>query len=81
VQNKAGRRRDRDLMFDGSSTRKNARATMAAIVPARSPHQGSVGPTMALDGLDIDVSARLARKLGVRLETVPVTSANRIPFC
>ena len=35
--------------------------------------------TKELDGFDIDVSKEVAKRLGVKVEFVPVTSANRIP--
>ena len=49
-------------------------------VPQDFPPFGSVGPDMKPVGYDIDVAALLAKGLGVKLELVPVTSANRIPY-
>ena len=49
-------------------------------VPQDFPPFGSVGPDMKPVGYDIDVAAMLAKGLGVKLELVPVTSANRIPY-
>ena len=49
-------------------------------VPQDFPPFGSVGPDMKAVGYDIDVAALLAKGLGVTLELVPVTSANRIPY-
>lgn len=41
---------------------------------------GSVGPDLKPVGYDIDVASLIAKSLGVRLELIPVTSANRIPY-
>ncbi|MCJ8143610.1 transporter substrate-binding domain-containing protein [Ancylobacter sp. A5.8] len=49
-------------------------------VPQDFPPFGSVGVDMAPKGYDVDVAKLIADKLGVKLELVPVTSANRIPY-
>jgi polar amino acid transport system substrate-binding protein len=49
-------------------------------VPQDFPPFGSVGTDMQPRGYDIDMAALVAEKLGVELELVPVTSANRIPY-
>lgn len=49
-------------------------------VPQDFPPFGSVSSDMKPQGLDIDVASLIASKLGVKLELVPVTSANRIPY-
>ncbi|WP_424934619.1 transporter substrate-binding domain-containing protein [Amaricoccus macauensis] len=49
-------------------------------VPQDFPPFGSVGADMAPQGYDIDMAELIAEKLGVELELVPVTSANRIPY-
>jgi polar amino acid transport system substrate-binding protein len=49
-------------------------------VPTDFPPYGFVGTDMAPRGLDIDMARLIAGKLGVKLELVPVTSANRIPY-
>lgn len=41
---------------------------------------GSVDTDMKVIGLDIDVAALIARKMGLKLEVVTVSSANRIPY-
>ncbi len=41
---------------------------------------GSVGADMQPKGYDVDVAKLIADKLGVKLDLVPVTSANRIPY-
>ena len=57
-----------------------ASGTLKVAVPQDFPPFGSVGPDMAPVGYDIDVATLIAEKLGVSLELVPVTSANRIPY-
>ena len=49
-------------------------------VPQDFPPFGSVGADMQPHGYDIDMAGYLAQKLNVKLELVPVTSANRIPY-
>ncbi|MCM2449918.1 transporter substrate-binding domain-containing protein [Agrobacterium vitis] len=56
------------------------RGTLKVAVPQDFPPFGSVGTDMQPVGYDIDTAALIAKKLGVKLELVPVTSANRIPY-
>ena len=49
-------------------------------VPQDFPPFGSVGKDLQPEGYDVDVARLLAKELGVKLEIVPVTSANRIPY-
>lgn len=49
-------------------------------VPTDFPPYGFVGIDLKPQGLDVDMAAYIADKLGVKLELVPVTSANRIPY-
>ncbi len=49
-------------------------------VPTDFPPYGFVGTDLQPQGLDIDMARLIATKLGVQLELVPVTSANRIPY-
>jgi polar amino acid transport system substrate-binding protein len=49
-------------------------------VPQNYPPFGFAGTDGKLEGYDIDVAELLARDLGVRLELVPVSSVNRIPY-
>jgi polar amino acid transport system substrate-binding protein len=49
-------------------------------VPQDFPPFGSVGTDLKPQGLDIDVAELIAKDLGVKLELVPVSSANRIPY-
>jgi polar amino acid transport system substrate-binding protein len=57
-----------------------SRGTLRVAVPQDFPPFGSVGPDMAPAGYDIDMANLIATKMGVRIELVPVTSANRIPY-
>ncbi|WP_353860200.1 transporter substrate-binding domain-containing protein [Azospirillum formosense] len=56
------------------------RGTLRVAVPQDFPPFGSVGPDMTPLGYDIDVAKLIGAKMGVKVELVPVTSANRIPF-
>jgi polar amino acid transport system substrate-binding protein len=49
-------------------------------IPTDFPPYGFVGTDLKPQGLDIDMANLIASKLGVRVELVPVTSANRIPY-
>jgi polar amino acid transport system substrate-binding protein len=49
-------------------------------VPQDFPPFGSVGTDLKPVGYDIDMAELLAKELGVKVELVPVTSANRIPY-
>ncbi len=49
-------------------------------VPQDFPPFGSVGTDMKPIGYDIDMAALIAGELGAKLELVPVTSTNRIPY-
>ncbi|WP_295381169.1 transporter substrate-binding domain-containing protein [uncultured Pseudacidovorax sp.] len=54
--------------------------TLKVAIPTDYPPYGFVGTDMAPQGLDIDMAKLIATKMGVKLELVPVTSANRIPY-
>ncbi|QJP14513.1 transporter substrate-binding domain-containing protein [Starkeya sp. ORNL1] len=56
------------------------RKTIRIAVPQDFPPFGSVGADMEPKGYDVDVAKLIAAKLGAKLELVPVTSANRIPY-
>lgn len=49
-------------------------------VPTDFPPYGFVGIDLKPQGLDVDTANLIASKLGVKVELVPVTSANRIPY-
>ncbi|MBP2231034.1 polar amino acid transport system substrate-binding protein [Azospirillum agricola] len=49
-------------------------------VPQDFPPFGSVGTDMKPVGYDIDTAALLAKEMGAKVELVPVTSANRVPY-
>jgi len=57
-----------------------ARGSLRVAVPQDYPPFGSVGADMAPQGYDIDMATVLAKGLGVKVELVPVSSANRIPY-
>ncbi len=49
-------------------------------IPQDFPPFGSLGTDLKLQGYDIDMAQLVAKGLGVKVELVPVTSTNRIPF-
>jgi polar amino acid transport system substrate-binding protein len=57
-----------------------ARKSIAIAIPTDFPPYGFVGTDMAPQGLDVDMARLIAAKLGVAVELVPVTSANRVPY-
>ncbi|QRM35669.1 transporter substrate-binding domain-containing protein [Microvirga sp. VF16] len=57
-----------------------SRGTLRVAVPQDFPPFGSVGSDMAPVGYDIDMANLIAKKMGIKVELVPVTSANRIPY-
>jgi polar amino acid transport system substrate-binding protein len=56
------------------------RGTLRVAVPEDYPPFGSVGPDMKPQGYDIDMATLLAKSMNVKVELVPVNSANRIPY-
>lgn len=57
-----------------------ASGTIRVAVPEDFPPFGSIGADFEVEGYDIDTANLIADELGVALELVPVTSANRVPF-
>lgn len=57
-----------------------SRGTVRVIVFADVPPFGSVNASRQLEGFDIDLANLVAQALGVRLELVQATAANRIPY-
>ena len=49
-------------------------------VPESFPPFGSVGSSLEHEGYDVDVAKLIAENLGVKVEIVPVSSKQRIPF-
>jgi polar amino acid transport system substrate-binding protein len=49
-------------------------------IPTDFPPYGFVGVDLQPQGLDVDMARYIATKMGVKIELVPVTSANRIPY-
>lgn len=73
-------------LVSGAAARADALAdivktkVLKVAVPQDFPPFGSVGPDMQPRGYDIDTAALIAKELGVKLELVPVSSANRLPY-
>ena len=49
-------------------------------MPTDAAPYGFVGTDLVPKGLDVDMAQLIGNKLGVKVELVPVTSANRIPY-
>ncbi|CAM2774992.1 transporter substrate-binding domain-containing protein [Vibrio mytili] len=56
------------------------KGVLKVAVPQDFPPFGSVGTDLKPQGYDIDMASYLAEKLNTKLELIPVTSANRIPY-
>jgi len=56
------------------------RGKLLVAIDISAPPFGIQNDKMQPDGADVDVARLLAKDLGVELEVVPVTSANRIPY-
>ena len=54
--------------------------TLRVAVPQDFPPFGTIGPDMKPRGYDIDVASLIAKEMGVKLELIPVSSTNRIPY-
>lgn len=57
-----------------------ARKLIRIAIPTDFPPYGFVGTDLKPQGLDVDMANYIGAKLGVPVELVPVTSANRIPY-
>jgi len=57
-----------------------AKKTITIAIPTDFPPYGLVGTDLKPQGLDIDMANLIGARLGVKVELVPVTSANRIPY-
>ncbi len=66
-------------LADGLETIRKS-GTVRIAVPEDFPPFGSVGTDMKPRGYDIDMAGLIAKDLGVKLELVPVTSTNRVPY-
>lgn len=55
-------------------------STIKIAVPQDFPPFGSVGADMKPSGYDIDFANLIGKELGAKVELVPVSSANRVPF-
>ncbi|TCC04904.1 transporter substrate-binding domain-containing protein [Kosakonia quasisacchari] len=56
------------------------RGVLRVAVPQDFPPFGSVGTDLKPQGYDIDMAGYLAKGMKVKLQLVPVTSANRVPY-
>ena len=54
--------------------------TIRIAIPTDYPPYGSVDKNLKPQGLDIEMAELIGAKLGVKVELLPVTSANRIPY-
>jgi polar amino acid transport system substrate-binding protein len=57
-----------------------AKKAITMAIPTDFPPYGFVGVDLKPQGLDIDMANYIGAKLGAKVELVPVTSANRIPY-
>jgi polar amino acid transport system substrate-binding protein len=57
-----------------------AKKVLVVAIPTDSAPYGFVGTDLVPQGLDIDTANLIGAKLGVKVELVPVTSANRVPY-
>ena len=57
-----------------------AKKEIQIAVPTDFPPYGFVGTDLKPRGLDVDMALLIGARLGVAVELVPVTSANRIPY-
>ena len=57
-----------------------AKKLITIAIPTDFPPYGYVGTDLKPQGLDIDMANYIGAKLGVKVELVPVTSANRIAY-
>jgi polar amino acid transport system substrate-binding protein len=57
-----------------------AKKAITIAIPTDFPPYGFVGVDLKPQGLDIDMANYIGAKLGAKVELVPVTSANRIPY-
>ena len=57
-----------------------AKKAITIAIPTDFPPYGFVGIDLKPQGLDIDMANYIGAKLGAKVELVPVTTANRIPY-
>jgi polar amino acid transport system substrate-binding protein len=57
-----------------------AKKLILIAIPTDAAPYGFVGTDLKPQGLDVEMAELIAAKLGVKVELVPVTSANRIPY-
>ena len=64
---------------DGLDNIMKAKVIKVAVPQDFAPF-GSAGPDLKPQGLDIDMANLIGKELGVKVEIIAVTSANRIPY-
>lgn len=69
-----------NVAADNSLERIINQGKLVVAIPQDTPLFGIQGADGSYEGFDVDFARMLAEDLGVELELVPVTSANRIPF-
>jgi polar amino acid transport system substrate-binding protein len=57
-----------------------ARKSITIAIPTDFPPYGFVGTDLKPQGLDIDMANYIGARLGAKVELLPVTTANRIPY-
>jgi polar amino acid transport system substrate-binding protein len=57
-----------------------SRGEIRVAIPHDYPPYGFVAPDMTPQGLDIDVARLIGKKLGIKVQLVPVTGPNRVPY-
>lgn len=57
-----------------------AKKVITIAIPTDFPPYGFVGTDLKPQGLDVDMANFIGGKLGVKVELMPVTTANRIPY-
>ena len=67
-------------LAQGALEQISAKKLITIAIPTDFPPYGFVGTDLKPQGLDVDMAQLIAAKLGVKVELVPVTSANRIPY-
>jgi polar amino acid transport system substrate-binding protein len=74
------------LFFAGSAAAQSAlddvmkAKEIKIAIPTDFPPYGSIGTDLKPQGLDVDMATYIAAKLGVKVELLPVTTANQIAY-
>jgi polar amino acid transport system substrate-binding protein len=73
------------LFWCGTATAQSVddivkRGKLQVLIDTTNPPYGTMDDKMQPSGYEVEIARMMANNLGVQLEIVPVTSANRIPF-